>query len=200
VPASRQRQALKALLTTLSTSTLWPDQRVLQLMSPRPPSYAASDESFSADTGQIFDALRPVEDAASLAMGEILKPTRAVRLAKAKARDPNALGVDEVLSEVVNSTWKSGPEQGSAGSAQRAIALTVLRSLLSCATSKSFTTEVRGACWVALDDIVKWTRAHPAAPDWLDAYAFATHAIRAAERADGALEFPKRRALILDPM
>jgi Met-zincin/Domain of unknown function (DUF5117) len=200
VPASRQRQALQALLTTLATSTLWPDQRVLHLMSPRPPTYPASDESFSGDTGQIFDALRPVEDAASLTMAEILKPTRAVRLAKAKAYDPNALGIDEVLAEVVAYTWKSNREQGSAGAAQRAIALTILRSLLTCATSKDSAIEVRGACWVALDDIVKWTGAHSPAPDWFDAYAFATHAISAAERAAGAFELPKRRALVLDPM
>jgi hypothetical protein len=47
VPASRQREALRALLTTLSTSTLWPGGRVLQLMSPRPPT--SSDEAFSGD-------------------------------------------------------------------------------------------------------------------------------------------------------
>jgi hypothetical protein len=196
VPASRQRQALHALVATLATSTLWPGQHVLQLMSPRPPTYPASDESFSGDTGQIFDALRPVEDAASLTMAEILKPTRAVRLAKAKAYDPNALGLDEVLAEVVAHTWKSNPEQGSAGAAQRAIALIVLRSLLTCGTSKDSAMEVRGACWVALDDIVKWTSAHPAEPDWVDAYAFATHAISGA----GAFESQKRRPLVLDPM
>jgi hypothetical protein len=60
--------------------------------------------------------------------------------------------------------------------------------------------EVRDAYWAALNDIVNWTRAHPATPDWFDAYAFATHAISAVERAGGAFNLPKRRALVLDPM
>jgi hypothetical protein len=194
VPGPKQREALKALLSTIEVATLGLDQQMLELMSPRPPSYPATPESFSGDTGQIFDALRPVEDATALTMNEILEPRRAARLAQAKARDPEALGLDEVLTEVVAHTWKLPAQKGSAGAVQRAIALTVMRSILLSATSKTAPMVVRGACWAALDDIVKWADSHPL-PDWKDVYAFAKHAIGA-----GAFEMPKGHALVLDPM
>ena len=72
-----------AAATTLDPATLWPGDGALALMTPWPPSYAASPESLTGDTGQIFDALRPVEDAAALTMNEILQPERAARLAQA---------------------------------------------------------------------------------------------------------------------
>ena len=112
VPAAKQRQALQALLTTLDAETLWPDTHIVALMSPRPPSYPPSDESFSGATGRIFDALRPVEEATSITMGQILQPGRAARLANATAEDPNALGLDEVLAAVIGHTLRIPGEVG----------------------------------------------------------------------------------------
>ena len=200
VPMTKQRQALQAFLRTLNTETLWPDAHILALMAPRPPSYTTSDESFSGATGRIFDVLRPVEEAASITMGEILQPDRAARLAEAKAIDPDALSLDEVLAAVINHTWKSPAQQGFAGSAQRAIAMTVLRSLLTSAGSKSAPMAVRGAYLAALDDLVNWNRTHPPTQEWQDAYAFATHAIAAVERETPTFEIVPRRALLLDPL
>jgi hypothetical protein len=200
VPAAKQRQALQALLTTLEAETLWPDAHIVALMSPRPPSYGPSAESFSGATGQIFDALRPVEEATSITIGQILQPERAARLANATAEDPNALGLDEVLAAVIGHTWKSAPQQGFAGSAQRAIAITVLRSLLTSVSSKTSPMAVRGAYLVALDDLVSWNRAHPPAPGWGDAYAFAAHSVETVERQPATFEGAPPRALLLEPM
>ena len=47
VPMAQQRQALRALLATLDTTTLGLDSHILELMSPRPPTYPASSESFA---------------------------------------------------------------------------------------------------------------------------------------------------------
>jgi Met-zincin len=200
VPITKQRQALQALVGTLDTEMLWPDAHIVGLMSPRPPSYAPSDESFSGATGQIFDALRPVEEATSITIGEILQPERAARLADAIAEDPNALGLDEVLTAIISHTWKSPAQQGFAGSAQRAIAMTVLRSLLTGAVSKTSPMAVRGAYLAALDELLSWNRMHPPAPGWKDAYAFAAHAVEAVEHEPGTFEVVPRRALVLDPM
>jgi hypothetical protein len=198
VPAASQRRALQALLVTLDSATLWPGQRVLGFMSPRQSSYPPSEEAFSGNTGRMFDEVRPVEDAVWLTMAEILNPRRAARLAQAKAHDPGALGIDEVLAEVVGRTWRAKLEVGPLGVAQRAIALTVLRALAACAASKDIAAEVRGACWVALDGIGNAIRARPTASDWVDADAFAARAISAAQGA-GA-ELPKLRPPVLDPM
>jgi uncharacterized protein DUF4953 len=101
VTPARQRQALKALLGTLDVDTLLPSQQIFDLMSPRPPSYPSSPESFLGNTGNIFDALHPIEDATSITMNEVLKPERAARLAQANAHDPSAPDLDEVLGAIV---------------------------------------------------------------------------------------------------
>jgi Met-zincin/Domain of unknown function (DUF5117) len=199
VPPARQREALKALLGTLNVDTLLPSQQVLDLMSPRPPSYPSSPESFLGDTGNIFDAVRPIEDATSVTMNEVLKPERAARLAQANAHDPTAPDLDEVLGAIVAQTWKSGPRDGPEGAAQRAIALTVLRSILASATNKTAPLAVRGACWAALDDIHTWAELHPSAL-WKDTNAYAVHAIVAAERRPESFDPPQRRTPVLDPM
>jgi hypothetical protein len=200
IPAARQRQALEALLTTLDPATLWPGNGVLDLMTPWPPSYAASPESLTGDTGQIFDALRPVEDPAALTMSEILQPERAARLAQAKAHDPNSLVLDDVLARVVAYTWEAEQQQGVLGAAQRAIALTVVKSLAQTAELRTAPMAVRGACWAALDRLSDWLRTHPAVPDWVDSDAFASHAIAAAARAEVIPPTAARHAPALEPM
>ena len=77
VAADRQRAALEALLTTLDPDTLDPGDRVLSLMAPRAIGRPATAESFGGNTGSIFDALRPVIDAATITMNEVLMPARA---------------------------------------------------------------------------------------------------------------------------
>ena len=178
IPVELQRQALRALLLTLDPNMLNLSGDVLRLMAPRPPGYPASQETFRGSTGVIFDAERPIEDAASITMQEILKPSRAARLAELPMRNRNALGLREVLDTVVNYTWKGEHLEGSAGIAQRAIALVVVQQLMAAIAAKDSTSAVRGVCWLILDDLQKWMDAHPPNAVWEQAYAFASHSIR----------------------
>jgi hypothetical protein len=177
VPADRQRMALDALLTTLDPEMLDPGDRVLSLMAPRAIGRPSTTESFGGNTGTIFDALRPVIDAATITINELLMPARAARLAQASARDPSLPGLDEMLSAVIARTWKATPRGGFAGAAQREIAKTAVLAILRTIGGKDTPPEVRGACWVALDDLQAWMQAHPAAPEWKATYALITHTI-----------------------
>jgi hypothetical protein len=177
VPADRQRAALEALLMTLDPETLDPGDRVLSLMAPRAIGRPPTPESFGGNTGTIFDALRPVIDAATITMNEVLMPARAARLAQASARDPSLPGLDEVLSAVIARTWKAMPRSGFAGAAQREIAKTVVLAILRTIAGKDTPPEVRGACWAALDDLQAWMQAHPAAAEWKATFALVTHTI-----------------------
>ena len=116
-------------------------------------------------------------------MGEILQPDRAARLAEAKAIDPDALSLDEVLAAVINHTWKSPAQQGFAGSAQRAIAVAVASFRFSRAPARRVRpwlyaerTWLRRTIWLIGTERTHHTQ------EWQDAYAFATHAIAAVER------------------
>jgi Met-zincin/Domain of unknown function (DUF5117) len=177
IPADRQRAALEALLMTLDPETLDPSDRILSLMAPRAIGRPSTPESFGGSTGTIFDAMRPVIDAATITMNEALMPARAARLAQASARDPTLPGLDEVLSAVIARTWKATPRSGFAGAAQREIAKTAVLAILRTIAGKDTPPEVRGACWAALDDLQAWMQSHSAALEWKATYAFVTHTI-----------------------
>ena len=178
VSSEQQRQALHALLSTLDPVVLNPGNHVLELMSPRPSSYPATPESFSGSTGVIFDAVRPIENAASITMQEILKPTRAALLAQSSTRNPKAPGLKEVLNAIVDYTWKGPRLDGDVGVAQRAIAIVVVQSLLAAIGQQDSTSAVRGTCWLILDGLQEWMNAHPPAADWEETYAFVAHAVK----------------------
>jgi Met-zincin/Domain of unknown function (DUF5117) len=199
VSPSQQREALQTLLRTIDVETLWPGHRILDLMSPRPPAYAASSESFGGETGPIFDAFRPIEDATTLTMEEVLKPSRAARLAQAKAHDISAPDLDEVLGEIVNHTWNAPAQEGNLGAVQRTIALTVLRAIIATATNKGAPAEVRGACWAEVENIEKLINSGQLS-SWKDANAYAKYAIAAAKGKADSFEFSERKPPVLDPM
>jgi hypothetical protein len=178
VSPEQQRQALHALLSTLDPATLNPGNHILELMSPRPTTYPATPESFTGSTGVIFDALRPIEDAASITMQEILKPERTAMLAEASMYDPRAPGLKEVLNTIVDYTWKGQWQDGDVGVAQRAIAVVVVQSLLAAIGQQASTSAVRGTCWLVLDRLQEWMKAHPATADWEETYAYVSHAVK----------------------
>jgi hypothetical protein len=178
VSPEQQRQALHALLSTLDPATLNPGNHILELMSPRPTTYPATPESFTGSTGVIFDALRPIEDAASITMQEILKPERTAMLAEVSMYDPRAPGLKEVLNTIVDYTWKGQRQDGDVGVAQRAVAVVVVQSLLAAIGQQASTSAVRGTCWLVLDGLQEWMKAHPPTADWEETYAYVSHAVQ----------------------
>jgi uncharacterized protein DUF4953 len=105
IGADQERRALQALLATITPEVLTPSERLLAFMTPRPPYYDLTDESFSGDTGVAFDATRPAVEATKMTLTEILKPERLARLIEYHARNSELPGCKEVLSAVMSSTW-----------------------------------------------------------------------------------------------
>ena len=107
VPAAQQRQALRAILKTLSPQALAVPQPLLQLIPPRPPEYPGSKENFARRTSPAFDSLAPAEAAAEIVVQLLFQPERAQRMIEYHARDANNPGFDELLDDVMAATWKS---------------------------------------------------------------------------------------------
>ncbi len=103
--AAEQKRALDALLTTLKASELKVPESVLKLIPPRPPGYGPHRELFPRFTGSTFDALSPAVVAADLTMSYLLEPERAARLVEQKALDATLPGFDDVVGEIVKSTF-----------------------------------------------------------------------------------------------
>jgi hypothetical protein len=156
VPAAQQRQALHAILKTLSPQALVVPQVLLNIIPPRPPEYPSSKENFARRTSPAFDSLAPVEAAANIVIPLLFQPERAQRMIEYHARDANDPGFDELVDEVLTATWKAQPGAGYNGAIQRTVNSVVLSHLMSLAADEHASSGVRAVALLKLDELKKW--------------------------------------------
>lgn len=151
VPAARQRQAIEALLATMSADTLLLPQALIAKIPPRPPSNRKSRETFSGSTGAVFDAKAPAASAVELTLAVLLEPSRAARLAQS-----GAPAFDTLVDSLIRSTWRSKTANDEAALIQRQTNLQVLYGLLRLAFNSSADAEVRAITMQAILDLKLW--------------------------------------------
>lgn len=102
VAADRQRAALAAIVAALDPAALDLPDATLDQLTPAIDSFGAQlpSESFSGDTGAMFDLLAAADASASETLRALLHPARAARLIEMERRDPAALTFDEELSAI----------------------------------------------------------------------------------------------------
>ena len=145
LPAAQQREALQAVLATLSPQTLTLPESLLRILPPRPPDYPRTSESFGGHTGLTFDPEGPVEAAAELTASLLFDPSRASRLVEDHARDPQQLGLEEVLDAALVATWRSPRLKGLEAETQFNVEDVVLNHLLQLAASGGGSSQSTGA-------------------------------------------------------
>jgi len=156
VAASQQRQAIHAVLETLSPSVLAVPKPLLDIIPPRPPDYSSSGENFAHRTSPAFDSLAPAEAAAEIVLSLLLQSERAERMIEYHARDANHPGFDELLEEVIAATWKAQHSSGYSGAIQRTVNLVVLSHLIKLAADEHAPGQVRGLALLKLDELKRW--------------------------------------------
>ena len=156
VPAAQQRQALRAILKTLSPQALAVPQPLLNIIPPRPPEYPSSKENFARRTSPAFDSLAPAEAAAEIVVSLLFQTERAQRMLEYHARDANNPGFDELLDEVMAATWKAPAAPGYNGAIQRTVNAVVLSHLMSLAADEHASSQVRAVALLKLDELKKW--------------------------------------------
>jgi hypothetical protein len=109
VPGATQREALKAVLDTISLESLRIPERILELIPPPASGYGdGTAEPFDRKTTPTFDPIGAAQIAADIAISTLLVPERAARTIEQHGRDSSVPGFDEIVSALVRSTW-SGP-------------------------------------------------------------------------------------------
>jgi hypothetical protein len=129
VPAVEQRRALDAALGTVVPATLRLPEPLLAVLPPRPAGFEMTREVFSRRTGLVFDVLAPAESAANMTFSLLLHPQRASRLLQQHARDSQLPGLEEVLSRMVDATWRQPAGDDFEGEIQRAVNFAALAHL-----------------------------------------------------------------------
>lgn len=156
VPADRQRDAIAALINTLSPAVLRVPESVLQLIPPRPPGNPKSRETFPTSTGKIFEPIGAAQSAASLTIDVLLDPSRAARMIASSARNVTAPGFDELTDDLLRASWYAPQQTGIDREIQRTTNNLVLERLMLLAINKSADAQVRAIALDAVNRLDAW--------------------------------------------
>jgi len=177
VPASEQRRALDVLLRTIRPEELAIDEKILNMIPPRPPGYRQTRELFPDYTGMTFDPLAAAETAANLSVGLILHPQRIARLVDYHSRDSKLPGLSEVLDRLISFTWKSEHKSGVLGEIQRVVNNVVLFNLMSLVADERAAPQAKAMASLKLDELKIWLIQHVESSKDEDQKAHYHHAI-----------------------
>ncbi|MBV8520235.1 MAG: zinc-dependent metalloprotease [Acidobacteria bacterium] len=106
VPAAQQRDALRAIMTTLDPAFLALPQRVLDLLPP--PAYGHGDantELFPRRTDPAFDPISAAMTSADVTISALLDPARCARV----TQQTDNVTMREITNALIDAAVKSGP-------------------------------------------------------------------------------------------
>ncbi|MEM7083126.1 MAG: zinc-dependent metalloprotease [Pseudomonadota bacterium] len=151
-PASpgAQREALAALLNTLTPSELVLPESLVTLISPRPPGFERDRESFDRKTRQLFDQFAPADAAIALTLEVLLEPTRGERL-HAQDASEFGFGLRNVLDGLIAFGVESTRLPSREGEVQRRAQRAIINALARLLNGDTATPGVKAAAQEALE-------------------------------------------------
>ncbi|MDU8886187.1 zinc-dependent metalloprotease [Yeosuana sp. MJ-SS3] len=143
VKPQQQREALSALMKTITSQTLAIPESKLKLFPPRVYGSPRTRESFKGVTGVAFDPLSAVETASDMALSILFNAERMNRVYEQSIFDKEQLTVNEILETVYSETLKKKPEKGYLGEVQQMINFSVLKNIMSMSANDKLLPQVQ---------------------------------------------------------
>lgn len=156
IDGKMERQALSALLKTLSVENLAVPEHILKLFPPRAMGYNRTRESFKSKAGVAFDAYGAVETAADMTLKFLFHPQRAARLVQHGSLGNSQLGLAELIDEVVANTLKKTPKDDYRNALQQVINTQVLNHLFELSSNETNYVQVTAIVNEKLAEIKTW--------------------------------------------
>ena len=156
VPAMRQREAITALLKTLSPDVLRMPENVTALIPPRPPEHPKSRETFPTHTGKVFEPLGAAQSAATLTLDVLLEPSRAARMIASHARNPDLPGFDALTDALLGATWFGPKGGGIDGEIRRSVNNLALERLMMLAMDENADAQARAIALFSVNRLDAW--------------------------------------------
>ena len=153
--AQIQKEALNALMTSISSETLAIPKNKLELFPPRAFGYGRTRESFTGKTGVAFDALSAASTASDMTLEFLLHPQRANRLIQQKSLDENQLGLDDVLNNLIENSFSKIYKDSYLAEIQQTINVNVLKYIMNLAVSDASSFQVQAKAHDAIGAISK---------------------------------------------
>lgn len=156
VSPEEQKEALRAVLKTIDPATLALREDLIAAIPPRPLGYGRSRETVKIRTGLTFDPIASAEAAADMTVSLLLRPERATRLVEYKSREASQPGLEYVLDQLINATWKSKAAPGYTGAIGNAVNAVVLKNLMYLITDNSASEQARAITFAKLMNLKSW--------------------------------------------
>jgi hypothetical protein len=165
VPAEKQREALAAVLATLSPRELAIPENLLRLMPPTAYGYGSGrSELFAKRTSPVFDPIGAAEIAADLTISGLLEPNRAARAINQNARNKTSPHFREVVDALIDTTWRAPlPANANEAAIQRAVQSLVVSELMDLAANANAQAQVRATATEALRSLASSLKRTPGA-------------------------------------
>ena len=152
VSKETQQKALETALKCLSADFLTLPEKIINMIPPRPAGYMSSRELFKKRTGLAFDPLAVAESTADFPLQFLFNPERASRMVEYEARN-NGLGLEEMINQVVDKTFKTLKNQGLSRKVQFQTEQIVLTHLMVLSINETANYQVRAVCGKVLKDL-----------------------------------------------
>ena len=158
VDGAVQLQALAGILKTVDAKTLALPEKLLAMIPPKPPGYRRGRESFKTHTGLTFDPLAAAEGAALNSIKMLLHPERAARLVEQHGMQSDLLGLETVIDQLIEVTWKKQRANGYLNMIQGTTGAVVLKQLLALAVNEKATAAVSGIAIHKINELEQWLK------------------------------------------
>lgn len=155
VSGKEERAALKSLLKTIDVNEIAISTSKLNLFPPRAMGYGRSRESFKSRVGVEFDPFGAVETSSQMTLGLLFNSQRASRLVLHKSLDDSQLGLEEVIDQVINQSFKRTHKNSYLQELQNVVNAEVLNQLFALSANTSSYRQVNAIVNYKLDEINK---------------------------------------------
>jgi len=156
VPGSVERQALTSLLKTIDVETIAIPTSKLDLFPPRAFGYGRTRESFKSKLGAEFDPYGAVETASEMTLEFLFHPERASRLVIHKSLDKSQLGLEEMIDEVIENSFKKSYKNTYYQELQNVVNEQVLNHLFYLSANKNNYKQVTAIVNSKIEEIASW--------------------------------------------
>lgn len=154
---TEQLNALNGLIDCIDPKTLMIPDKIAALIPPRPSGYNSSRELFRKRTGLSFDVLSPAETGADVPFSFLFNSERLNRMQQQQLN--GGLGVDEMITILINKTWKAARRTGTEGMIQQQTEQVLLTYLLAASVDEANSYGVRSVLQKQLSELKKYLEA-----------------------------------------
>lgn len=143
VNAKDQKDALNALLETISTKNLEVPAHILALIPPRPAGFGRNRETFTSRTGPMFDPISPAENVVDMVFNFIFNDARANRIYLQNLQSNELPSFEEVLQIIESRVFSDDTPNGLAGEIKLMQESKLVDHMISMSKSSSVSNTVR---------------------------------------------------------